>query len=376
MTKEVYIAGDEVVSPLGLGSALNFQRLQAGYTAIVSLMDTDLCDRPIHAARIDETQWSHLVDHASRYTRLERLFILALRRLIDKHDIPLDGETLVILSTTKGNISLLGDPEAAFPEQRANLSAIADATRDYFGFENQPIPLSNACISGSLAIAAARRLLRYDNRYKRAIVVGGDELSKFIVSGFDAFQALANERCRPFDRDRKGLNLGEAVAAVYLSTEPAHHTVKVLGVGSFNDANHISGPSRTGEGLYLSIAGALREAGGGVTLDFISAHGTATAYNDEMEAIAFQRSGLSEIPVHSLKGYFGHTLGASGLLETVMGIHALKNNTLIPSLGFENQGTSQALNIITEPNRQPLTTFLKTASGFGGCNIATIIQKV
>src|SRR5699024_116951 len=109
---------------------------------------------------------------------------------------------------------------------------------------------------------------------------------------------------------------------------------------------------------------------------FISAHGTATAYNDEMEDIAFQRSGLSEIPVHSLKGYFGHTLGASGLLETVMGIHALKNNTLIPSLGFENQGTSQALNIITEPNRQPLTTFLKTASGFGGCNIATIIQKV
>src|SRR5690606_19262540 len=113
-----------------------------------------------------------------------------------------------------------------------------------------------------------------------------------------------------------------------------------------------------------------------VTPDFISAHGTATPYNDEMEAIAFQRSGLSAIPLHSLKGCFGHTLGASGLLETVMAVHSLKNNTLIPSPGFAHQGTSQPLNIIKAPIRRPLNAFLKTASGFGGCNIAMIIQKV
>src|SRR5690606_10923401 len=112
--------------------------------------------------------------------------------------------------------------------------------------------------------------------YRRAIVVGGDELSKFIVSGFDAFQALADAPCRPFDRDRKGLNLGEAVAAVYLSTEPVAGAMKIAGMGTFNDANHISGPSRTGEGLYLSIREAMREAGSDVTPTFISAHGTAT----------------------------------------------------------------------------------------------------
>src|SRR5690606_5566294 len=221
----------------------------------------------------------HLVRDASRYTRLERLFILALQRLIDEYGIPLDKGTLVIISTTKGNIGLLGNPESSFPEERANLPAMAEAIGHYFGFGNPPIPVSNACISGSLAIAVARRLLRYDSRYKRAIVVGGDELSKFIVSGFDAFQALADGPCRPFDRDRKGLNLGEAVAAVYLSTMPAPNAVKINGVGSFNDANHISGPSRTGEGLYLSIQEAMREAGA-VTPDFISAHGTATPYND------------------------------------------------------------------------------------------------
>lgn len=371
----MYIVGDEVVSPLGLGSVFNFQRIQRGHTAIASFMDGQLCNHPIHAAQIAEAPWSHLVKNASRYTRLERLFILALQRLIDGYGIPLDGETLVVLSTTKGNIGLLGNPASRFPESRASLTAMAEALQSYFGFANQPIPVSNACISGSLAISVARRLLRYDSRYKRAIVVGGDELSKFIVSGFDAFQALANEPCRPFDRDRKGLNLGEAIAAVYLSTAPAHNAMRILGVGSFNDANHISGPSRTGEGLYLSIREAIREAGD-VIPDFISAHGTATLYNDEMEAVAFQRSGISPIPLHSLKGYFGHTLGASGLLETVMAIHSLKNNELISSAGFAHPGTSQPLNIITQPARQPLTAFLKTASGFGGCNIAMIIQKL
>src|SRR5690606_831063 len=375
MRDEIYIVGDEVISPLGIGSELNFQRLREAHTAISPVMDAGLCDHPIHAARIDETQWTHLVCNSARYTRLERLFILTLQRLINKHNIPLDNGTLVIISTTKGNIGLLANPESTFPEGRARIPAMAEAIRDYFGLGNAPIPVSNACISGSLAISVARRLLSYDCRYQRAIVVGGDELSKFIVSGFDAFQALADGPCRPFDRDRNGLNLGEAVAAVYLSTMPAPNAVQIKGVGSFNDANHISGPSRTGEGLYLSIKEAMREAGI-VTPDFISAHGTATRYNDEMEAVAFQRCGLSAIPTHSLKGYFGHTLGASGLLETAMAIHALKNNELIPSSGFAHPGTSQPLNVTTPRKVQPLHAFLKTASGFGGCNIATIFQKV
>ncbi|MFB2120372.1 beta-ketoacyl synthase [Parapedobacter sp. 2B3] len=375
MRDQVYIIGDEVISPLGAGSELNFQRLRDGHTAIAPVVDANLCDHPIYAAQMDDAPWHHLVKDARHYTRLERLSILVLQRLIDKHDIPLDNETLVILSTTKGNISLLGNPESAFPQQRANLTAMAEAIRRYFGFENPLLTLSNACISGALAISVARRLLRYNSRYKRAIVAGGDELSRFVVSGFDAFQALADGPCRPFDRDRKGLNLGEAVVAVYLSTTPTQDAVEILGVGSSNDANHISGPSRTGEGLYLSIQEATHEAGN-ITPDFISAHGTATPYNDEMESIAFQRCGLSAVPTHSLKGYFGHTLGASGLLETVMAIHSLKNNELIPSHGFAHPGTSQPLNIITQRAAQPLSTFLKTASGFGGCNIAMMIQKV
>src|SRR5690606_14889572 len=180
MTDEVYIVGDEVISPFGLGSDLNFRRLLEGDTAVTQVMDTLICDHPIHAARMDETQWTHLVRNASCYTRLERLFILALQRLINNYSIPLDNGTLLIISTTKGNIRLLANLESSFSEERASITAMAQAIRHYFGFDYAPIPISYACISGSLAISVARRLLYHDHRYQRAIVLGGDELSKFI----------------------------------------------------------------------------------------------------------------------------------------------------------------------------------------------------
>ncbi|WP_257668362.1 beta-ketoacyl-[acyl-carrier-protein] synthase family protein [Parapedobacter tibetensis] len=373
--KDVFVVGDHIISPLGIGSQVNVEQITAGNTAIRRVDDQQLCAHPFFAALIDDSQWDGEIENTQRYTRLEKLFILSLQALIDQYRIPLDRRTLVLLSTTKGNVSLLHSPMGrTFPKERVHLAVMADEIQRYFGLENRIITISNACISGSLAISVARQLLQ-GNDYERALVVGGDEISKFIVSGFDAFQALADEPCRPFDRDRNGLNLGEAIAAMYLSKSPTDGAINVSGTSSYNDANHISGPSRTGEGLYQSIRAALIEAGE-PTVDFISAHGTATPYNDEMEAIALQRCKLSDIPLHSLKGYYGHTLGASGLLETILGIHALKNNLLIPSIGFEHQGTTQRLNIIKKNTPQLLNTFLKTASGFGGCNIASVFKKI
>ena len=153
--------------------------------------------------------------------------------------------------------------------------------------------------------------------------------------------------------------------------------MKILGDGSINDANHISGPSRTGEGLYRSIYGAMAEAGlKPSNIDYICAHGTATPFNDEMEAIALDRLGLTAAPVNSLKGYYGHTLGASGLLETVIGIQSVLDNMLFRSLGFDELGVSKGINIIEENTGKELRYFLKTASGFGGSNAAIVLEKV
>ena len=138
----------------------------------------------------------------------------------------------------------------------------------------------------------------------------------------------------------------------------------------------MSGPSRTGEGLASAIAGAIKEAGILPSeIDVISAHGTATLYNDEMEALAFQTRGLGAVPVYSVKGNIGHTLGAAGIIETIYLANSMQQDKLIPSKGFSETGTSVALNIVTEAVSKKLTTGLKTASGFGGGNTALILKK-
>jgi len=171
--------------------------------------------------------------------------------------------------------------------------------------------------------------------------------------------------------------LGEASAAVCITADATNATMRIIGDGAINDANHISGPSRTGEGLYRSVERALLESAiDRNELDYINAHGTATSYNDEMEAVAFNRLGIAHVPLNSLKGYYGHTLGASGLLETVIGIQSVLENKLFPSLGFDEMGLSQPLNIIGKNEQKEINYWLKTASGFGGCNTAVVFQKM
>lgn len=368
----VYVHGDHISSPLGDGSKANFKRLLADEFGVKQHDRPDLYPELFFASLIDNHMFAADLD--SRYTRLEGMLIHTIRSLVEEHDIPLDEKTAVIVSTTKGNVSLLHNPQTPrFPNDRVYLSAVAKQIQHHFNLLNTPVVLSNACISGALALAVARQLLQ-GNHFERALVVGGDELSPFILSGFAAFQAMSDKPCRPYDRDRKGINLGEAAVAMYLSTKKKADSIAMLGVGSYNDANHISGPSRTGEGLYRSIRAAQQEAGID-SVDYISAHGTATLYNDEMEAIALERCELTHIPLNSLKGYYGHTLGASGLLETAIACHSIREGILLRSPGYEHQGTTAQINILTEHKHQSLDTFMKLASGFGGTNIATIFRK-
>lgn len=372
--KEVFISGDYLISPLGMGSELNFEEIRKGNSGIRK-HHNDFSPNAYFAGLIpDEFISDNEIHEPERFTRLEKLIILCVRNLVRNHQIPMNEKTLFVLSTTKGNVSHLHNPGSIFGKERTYLTALTQVIENHFHLKNKILIISNACISGSLAIEVARRQLQND-QYERAVVIGADEVSRFILSGFESFQAVSDSVCKPFDKNRNGINLGEAAAAVYLTKTPEKGSVRILGSGTYNDANHISGPSRTGEGLYKSIMAALKSSNLN-RVDYLSAHGTATIYNDEMESIAFHRAGLSDIPVNSLKGFFGHTLGASGLLETILGIRALKKNTLIPSFGFEEPGTTYPLNIIRKAEKIELRTFMKTASGFGGSNIATVFEKV
>ncbi len=290
------------------------------------------------------------------------MFLLSLKPLIEKHQI--SDETAFILSTTKGNISLLKN-ETTLPES-VYLSNLAQKIADFFGFKTKPIVISNACVSGVMAISVAKNMI-LAGKYKDAFVIAGDEISEFVVSGFNSFQAIGSEPCKPYDKNRNGINLGEATAAAYITSElnqSEKFKFKILGDSAINDANHISGPSRTGDGLYESVKNAMKEAKiSADQIDFISAHGTATLYNDEMEAIAFNRMNLQNVPLNSLKGFYGHCLGAAGLLESIISMESAMHNTLIQSKNFEEQGTSQSLNIIKENQPAKIKYILKTASG-------------
>jgi 3-oxoacyl-[acyl-carrier-protein] synthase-1 len=379
--KEIYITDYNCVTPLGFDISSNWKALLAGKSG-VSLHKIIDNHEPFYASKIDsdrlETEFNRFFGSAQNdkvdFTRLEKMFLLSLKPLVERYQIT--EETAFILSTTKGNISLLKNKKT-LPEE-VFLSNLAQKIADFFGFKTKPIVVSNACVSGVMAIAVAKNMIQ-TGKYKNAFVVAGDEISEFVISGFNSFQAIGTEICKPYDKTRDGINIGEAVAAVYMTSELDQNekiSFKILGDSAINDANHISGPSRTGDGLYASIKNAMTEAKvSAEQINFISAHGTATIYNDEMEAIAFNRMQLQNIPLNSLKAYYGHCLGASGLLESIISMESALHKILIPSKNFEDIGTSQPLNIIKENQPTEIKYILKTASGFGGCNAAIVLEK-
>jgi 3-oxoacyl-[acyl-carrier-protein] synthase-1 len=234
--------------------------------------------------------------------------------------------------------------------------------------------ISNACISGLTALITGKRLIE-SGRFKNVVVAGADLVTRFVYSGFNAFHAISNEACKPYDADRKGVTLGEAAATIILSSK-GRGAIRLSGNGGSNDANHISGPSRTGAELSMAMKRAITAAGLETRhIDYISAHGTATLYNDEMEAKAINLTNLQDTPVNSLKGYFGHTLGAAGILESVIAIQSMKTGILLPTLGFTKPGVPEKIAVLSSMVKKPVKHCLKTASGFGGCNAAIILSN-
>jgi 3-oxoacyl-[acyl-carrier-protein] synthase I len=372
----VFVISDNILSPLGATTADNFAQLQKTVSGIKLHDDPAMSANPFYASLFATGAGN--TDHLAPYTKFEQLLIASIGEALQDSGVdPGNKNTILILSSTKGNISLLetGNYDPALKERIA-LHNSAKWVAGHFGFANPAIFTSNACISGIVAILTGMRLIQ-SGRYKNAVIAGADIISKFVLSGFQAFQAISPAPCKPFDRDRSGISLGEGAATLILGAHPGNGKgIRVAAGAVSNDANHLSAPSRTGEELCFAIEKTLKDAGLLPTdIDFISAHGTATLYNDEMEAKAITLARLAAIPVNSLKGYYGHTLGAAGLIESIVSIRSLEENLVLPTLGFERMGVSPSLNICAELLSTPLKTCLKTASGFGGCNAAIALSK-
>lgn len=371
---------ENIVSPLGFTTEENFASVVAGRTALrrydslwnlpfpsfVSLIPDERLDAEF------EAQVPCLT--STVYTKFEKCVLLSATKALKQCAIDTSSDRVVfILSSTKGNVALLSgenpDVERVTPAHTAQLVA------RHFHNPNIPIIVSNACISGLCAQIEAFRCLR-SGQYDTAVVIGADVLSPFIVAGFQSLKALSDEQCRPFSANRKGLNLGEAAATVVYSVDDdAADGWRMLAGAVRNDANHISGPSRTGEGSYQALTAVIRDSGLSTNdLACLNVHGTSTLYNDEMESIAINRAGLSDVPVNAMKGYYGHTLGAAGILETLLTMRALENGIVLATRGFDELGVSNPVLVSSESLDTQKRAFVKLLSGFGGCNAAAVFK--
>lgn len=363
-----------IISPLGMDTEQNYLAVRAGRSALSVHSNWKGIPAPFVAAAFPEDVTDAL--KVEGFTRFESLAIRSIEEALCHVDGKLPPErTLLILSTTKCNVEELSLYEgSAYSAPGETARRVAG----YFGFVMEPIVVCNACISGVTAQVLADRMLQ-NNECDFAVVCGADCLSAFTIAGFMSFKSLSPEPCRPFDIERLGLNLGEAAATIVYA-RPDNDLVQesrwtLVSSCLNNDAYHVSSPSPTGDGVLHAIRNTLSAVLAG-NLALVNAHGTATMFNDQMESKAIERAGLSDVPVSALKGYFGHTLGAAGVLETIITMRSLDDGMILPVKGFEEIGVSGKMNICKTAMAAESDTFLKIISGFGACNGAAVFTKI
>jgi 3-oxoacyl-(acyl-carrier-protein) synthase len=370
---------DNITSPLGMNTEENYAAVKVGRSMLRCHEHVMGIPEPFVASMFTAEQWSRLLA-VGPYTRYGCLLIQAVSEALCHTDVDVSSPRVVfVVSTTKGNVELLGSADGRHMSGRADerllLGKASQVVSGYFGNPNMPITVSNACVSGLAAQLVAKRMLE-SGSYDVVVVCGADVLSRFIIAGFLSLKAVSAQPCRPFDLERNGMNLGEAAACmVYqrIDNSSTAYWVPVRGAMR-NDAWHISSPSPQGEGCYRALRSVMK-ATQPSALACINVHGTSTLFNDEMEAVAIDRAGLSAVPVNSLKGYYGHTMGASGLLETILTMQALDHGMVVGSRGFNELGVSRRMNISSQHRPTDKHSFVKLLSGFGGCNAAMLFQK-
>ncbi|MDO4937699.1 MAG: beta-ketoacyl synthase N-terminal-like domain-containing protein [Sutterellaceae bacterium] len=273
-----------------------------------------------------------------------------------------------------------GELPQDFTADALNLSDPAAFTADALGVRGPVFTVSNACASGAMALETAAEMIRAG--IVDAVVTGGiDGFSKFTSHGFSSLGAMSNEQCSPFAENRHGINLGEGGALLVLSKEPS--PVELAGWASTCDAHHASAPEPEGTQASAAMQRALGKAQlSSQDIDFVSAHGTATALNDAMESKAIARVFGSNTPVASLKGLTGHTLAGAGALQAAFAWIVLTMNPegKLPVNGMtgNRDSTLSDIDLVMQPRKlnRPLKAVMGNAFAFGGSNAVLIFKSV
>jgi len=390
----VAVVAAGVVSPLGfrLTETLDSLRNSRNCISPVTRFSVGQC-RCKTAGQVSDDRLLATQAEAPRSRRLHRashMMIQALTELVAQE--PHFEPELTVIGTTSGGMSYgehyyrslrqAGDLRHAatwianYPAQKPVIDA-----QESFGISSPYQVIANACASGTNAIGHAFECVR-SGRYQRVLAGGYDALSELVFTGFDSLQASTPEKCRPFDRHRTGMVLGEGAALLALENldsaqrRGAPVLAEIIGYGISTDNFHITQPDPSGIGPRQAMERAVQSAHVAENeIDYINAHGTATLFNDAAEGKAINRF-FNGVPVSSTKSMMGHSLGAAGAIEAVVCLLALQHQFLPPNINFRAADDDLDLNIVANESRPAvLRTVLSNSFGFGGTNASILMRR-
>jgi 3-oxoacyl-(acyl-carrier-protein) synthase len=399
MSSKVFIAGVGVISAIGNNAAENLDSFRKGKAGMGEISFLDTVHKgilPVAEVRLSNEELASVTGLSPDVPRTALLSMAAAREAFD--DAALDNfsglRSGFISANSTGGMDRTENffREFLTDHQKGRLKdviyhecgAVTDLVADALGIKNYITTISTACSSSANSIFMAARLIKH-NILDVAIAGGADALTKFTLNGFNTLMILDQEYCRPFDENRKGLNLGEGAGYVMLVSEKIAEALKkepyceLVGYANANDAYHQTASSPDGTGSYMAMNGALQRSGLRPSdIDYINLHGTGTANNDIAEGTAIKRLFEPSYPrMSSTKAFTGHTLGASGALEAVYSALAIHNGIIYPNIRLKTP--MKDLPFVPETiflENINVSNVLSNSFGFGGNCSSLIFSKI
>jgi len=393
---EVFVTGLGVVSALGIGVEANFNALKSEQTGVKpnTLLNNLFVETHVGELSKSNNELKALlgipIENAIPRTAL--LGIFAAKEALGNTKLNSDFRTGFINGSTVGGMDLTENYFREYFLEENHQNFAVTATHDIgtvsdiianslgkFGYVNT---ISTACSSSANTIMLGARMIKA-GLIDRVIVGGTDAISNFTISGFRSLMIYDNSLCTPFDNTRKGLNLGEGAGFLLLENESSIKEsknpvlAKVTGWNNANDAFHQTGTSPDGDGAVKAMQGALKVAELNASqIDYVNAHGTATPTNDQSESNALVRVfGDNKIAYSSTKGFTGHTLGASGGIESVFSVLSLQNQCVLPNINWEHKMDGFENIPVTKFAVQEVNHVMSNSFGFGGNSTSLIFSK-
>lgn len=400
MDKKVFVTGLGIVSALGVGTETTVDALLKSESGIgkINYLDTEHKDLPAGEVKLTNEQMSQILGLDTPYSELRTVLmgVMAAREAISNASLTssdlrgsafINGTTVGGMDKTEKHFKKVFDTNTDTPDalelKYNDCGCSTELIADQLGRLKIVTTASTACSSAANAIILGANLIKA-GIVEIAIVGGSESLTKFHLNGFNTLMILDKERCRPFDSNRAGINLGEGAAFIVLESESSVKSrgIKPLallsGYANTCDAYHQTATSENGEGAYLSMRKALDMARlCPQDIDYINAHGTGTPNNDACEFTAMERIWGYNIPeFSSTKSYTGHTTSASGSIEAVICILSLINDFLPMNIGFKNPIKDGAIPLIENKIQAKINHVISNSFGFGGNDSSLIFSKI